>query len=53
MYNVGSTKYLVNYHDGVKTHNDGSAFYDIACFRNKKKMKSFIKSLVNDGYTER
>lgn len=37
LYNVGSSKYVVNYHDGLKTHKDGSEFYDIALFDNKRK----------------
>ena len=50
MHNVGRAKYVVNFHDGVKTHSDGSEFFDIAIFSNKKKMKDFIKSLKVDGY---
>lgn len=50
MHNVGRAKYVVNFHDGVKTHSDGSEFFDIAIFGNKKKMKDFIKSLKVDGY---
>lgn len=42
MYGVGKTKYLVNYHDGIKTHNDGSEFYDIAIFKNKKKYRAIV-----------
>lgn len=53
MYNVGRVKYLVNFHNGVKTHNDGSRFFDIACFKNKKKLNSFVNDLLKDGYTER
>ena len=50
---VGSTKYTVNFHDGVSTHNDGSPFFDIALFSNKKKKNTFIEGLINDGYKER
>lgn len=53
MYNVGNCKYIVNYHDGVKTHKDGSKFYDIALFSNKQKMNNFIKELQNQGYKDR
>jgi len=49
-YGVGSTKYLVNFHDGVKRHGDGSDFFDVRIFKNKKKLKDFITSLVKDGY---
>ena len=51
--NVGRAKYTVNYHDGKKTHEDGSTFYDIAIFKNKEKQKKFIKELIKDGYEER
>lgn len=37
MFNVCKCKYLVNYHDGIKHYNDGSNFYDMAIFSNKKK----------------
>jgi len=50
-YNVGTVKYLVSYHDGIKKHGDGSKFYDIATFRNIKKMNRFISNLKNDGYS--
>lgn len=50
MQNVGTAKYVVNYHDGIKKHKDGSEFYDIAIFRNKKKMRSFVSKLKKDGY---
>jgi len=41
MYNVGEVKYLLNYYTGKK-HKDGSKFFDIATFKNKKKMNEFI-----------
>lgn len=44
-YNIGHAKYVVSYHDGVKKHADGSDFYDIALFKNKKKMEAFIKEI--------
>lgn len=43
-YNIGKVKYLVNYCNDKK-HNDGSDFYDIKCFKSKKKMNEFIKTL--------
>jgi len=51
--NIGKIKYLVNYYDGVKTHRDGSPFYDIKTFTNKKKMESFLKDLSIKGYKEK
>ncbi len=48
--NIGKAKYVVNHHDGVKTHNDGSPFFDIAVFSNKKKRNTFIRELTTQGY---
>lgn len=45
--------YTVNYHDGVQTHRDGSPFYGIAIFRNKRKKDQFIRSLLKQGYREK
>ena len=42
--NVGKVKYLVSYYDGKK-HQDGSKFFDVACFNNRKKMNEFVNSL--------
>jgi hypothetical protein len=51
--NVGSAKYLVSFHDGKKTHDDGSAFYDVKIFTNRRAKEKFILKLINIGYTER
>lgn len=51
-FNVGSAKYLVSYHNGEKLHRDGSKFFDIAIFKNKKKLNDFIKELKDIGYVE-
>lgn len=51
MVNVGSVKYVVNYHDGVKTHRDGSEFFDMRTFSNRKLKNAFVKELNNQGYT--
>jgi len=48
--NVGHAKYVVNHHDGLQTHRDGSAFYGIAIFRNKRKLAAFVRSLRAAGY---
>lgn len=52
MYGVGSSKYVVNYHDGVKTHKDGSEFFDIATFKNKVDFNKFVNKLKKDGYVQ-
>lgn len=49
--NIGSVKYTVSFHNGTDTHNDGSPFYDIRCFKNKAKRNRFVKELQEQGYT--
>lgn len=51
-YNIGKAKYVVNFHDGKKTHKDKSKFFDIRIFSNKKNRDEFIKSLKAQGYKE-
>lgn len=51
-HNVGKAKYVVNHHDGKKTHGDGSAFFDVAIFSNKRKLNAFVKDLRSKGYVE-
>ena len=52
-YNIGKVKYAINYHNGVSTYKDGSPFYGIMIFSNKKKFETAQKELVNQGYTWR
>lgn len=52
MNNIGRAKYVINFYDGVKTHKDGSPFFDIAIFHNKRKMKKFTDNLKSEGYYE-
>lgn len=52
MSGVGRAKYVVNYHDGEKKHQDGSDFFDIAIFSNRKKKEQFCKELQKQGYKE-
>ena len=51
-YGIGHAKYLVNFHDGIKTHPDRSEFFDIRIFKNKKLLKMFVNSLLSEGYKE-
>ena len=53
MLNIGKAKYVVNHHDGFKTHDDGSPFFDIAIFSNKRKRDAFIRELKAQGYAEK
>lgn len=50
MYNVGRAKYVVNFHDGISHHKDGSDFFGIATFKNQRSFKAFQKELVSEGY---
>ena len=50
--NIGKAKYVVNYHDGVKTHPDGSPFVDIHITHNKPDLEKFKKELRQKGYRE-
>ena len=50
--NIGQSKYVVNFHDGKKKHNDGSDFFDMKIFNNKIDRDKFIQSLKQQGYIE-
>ena len=52
MYNVGRAKYVINHHDGKDTHKDGSPFFGIYTFRNKRKFEAKKKELIRAGYIE-
>lgn len=52
-YGVGKAKYVVNFHNGVSKHKDGSDFYDIRIFKNKDSLEKFRQQLLKTGYTER
>jgi hypothetical protein len=47
---VGSAKYVISYHDGKKKHKDGSDFFDIQTFKNKKDLAKFVNTLHKGGY---
>jgi len=49
-YGIGKAKYCVSYHDGIKTHKDGSPFFDLSIFKNKTDLNKFTKTLINQGY---
>lgn len=51
--NIGHAKYVVNYCDGKHRYDDGSLFYDIRIFKNKRLKDQFIKSLKQLGYKEK
>ena len=47
---VGKSKYVISYHDGKKKHKDGSDFFDIQIFKNKKDLAKFVNALHKGGY---
>jgi hypothetical protein len=49
---IGAVPYTVSFHDGEKQHADGSAFYDIRLFKNRRTKDAFIGDLKRQGYTE-
>lgn len=51
-HNVGSAHYCVTYHDGQKTHPDGSPFWDMVLFKSKVRMNGYLAILRKEGYTE-
>ena len=50
MQNIGRAKYVINFHNGVKQHEDGSRFFDIHIFKNKKLFTKAINKLKKEGY---
>jgi len=51
-HNIGRVKYVLNFHDGIQTHKDGSPFWGIFTFSNKKLLNNKIKQLKKEGYRE-
>lgn len=51
--NIGQSKYVLNYHDGIETHKDGSPFFGIYIFSNIRELNKKIKELRSLGYQER
>jgi len=49
---IGKAKYTISYHDGKQKHKDGSDFFGIQIFKNKKDLEVFRKSLLSKGYVE-
>lgn len=50
--NVGRVRHAVSFHDGVKTHQDGSPFFDLRTFSRKREARRFVLGLKNAGYAE-
>lgn len=49
-HQIGHVKRSVKFHDGKKTHKDGSPFFDLRIFKNMKALNAFVKDLKSDGY---
>ena len=49
---IGSSKYSISSHDGVKKHKDGSDFYDIEIFKNKVDLEKGIKKYSSNGFIQ-
>ena len=52
-FGIGKCRYVVNFHDGVKTHADGSEFYDVRIFGNKRDLSAFVAELRLAGLNAR
>jgi hypothetical protein len=52
LYNIGKSKYAVSFHDGASKHRDGSDFFDLRIFKNKRSMFQFVAELCGNGYAE-
>jgi hypothetical protein len=49
--NVGRARYLLSFHNGTDRHTDGSPFFGVKIFKNKKKLYACIADLLKEGYT--
>lgn len=49
-HTIGKAKYCLSFHDGISTHKDGSPFYGIKLFSNKKMLQKTIKHMTQEGY---
>lgn len=47
---IGHAKHSVSFYDGEKTHPDGSPFWGIAVYKNKKNLVKFVRGLEAKGY---
>ena len=51
--NIGKAKYTVSFFNGKSKHKDGSNFYAMRIFKNKKDNDNFINELHKQGYKMR
>ena len=50
--NVGKAKYVINFHDGKKKNKDGSDFFDMKIFKNKRDFEKFEKELKSKRFVK-
>lgn len=46
-------QHVVSYHDGVKTHKDGSPFYDGRVYKRIETARRFLRKLLTEGYSDK
>lgn len=51
-HGIGKAKYVINFHDGIKKHKDGSKFYDIRIFSRIMQLADFKHNLLLNGYKQ-
>jgi len=47
---IGRARYTISAQDRIKTHSDGSAFWDIEIFNNKLSLIKAIRRYEINGY---
>jgi len=50
--NIGKVRHVVSFHDGVKTHQDNSPFFEVRTFSRKQDVQMFARDLKAAGYVE-
>ncbi len=49
---IGKAKYTISYHDGKQKHKDGSDFFGIQIFKNKKDLDTLRNALLKKVFVE-
>ena len=47
---IGNVRHSVSFHDGTKTHPDGSPFFDLRIFTRQRDKEAFVRQLTRAGY---
>lgn len=48
--NIGKARHIVNFYDGIKTHADGSRFFNMRIFTNKRASDKFVNQLKEEDF---